>query len=95
MELTHWNRFDTPLKFPLLDSFPSIYREGAGQNEISVQTVLSTETTIGSQVKTLKSLTARSISFDEREALSNSLAEIADAYQDDWSSGSDEDDDDL
>lgn len=57
--------------------------------------MLSTETTIGSQVKTLKSLTARSISFDEREALSNSLAEIADAYQDDWSSGSDEDDDDL
>ena len=36
-----------------------------------------------------------SIALDEREALSNSLAEIADAYRDDWESGSDEDDDDL
>ena len=60
-----------------------------------MRTVLSTETTIGPQVKTLKSLTSWSIPLDEREGLSNGLAEIADAYQDDWSSGSDEDDDDL
>lgn len=92
VELT-WNRFDTPLKFPLLDSFPTIYKEGAGQEDISVQTVLSTETTMAPQVKNLKSLTYWSIPLDEREALSNGLAEIADAYQDDWSSGSDEDDD--
>lgn len=32
--------------------------------------------------------------MEEREVLTNGLDEIADAYQDDWSSGSDDDDDD-
>lgn len=36
-----------------------------------------------------------SVAMDEREVLSSSLADIADAYKDDWDSGSDEDDDDL
>lgn len=46
-------------------------------------------------MKDLRSQGTRLIRLDEREALGNSLAEIADAYQDDWSSGSDEDDDEL
>jgi len=34
------------------------------------------------------------IGLDEREALSNGLGEIVEAYQDGWSSGSDDDSDD-
>jgi hypothetical protein len=81
------------LKFPILDSFPHIYSESKDQPEIAVQTILSTTKSVGTHVKALKAQTVRSVSVDERETLSNELAEIADAYQDDWSSGSDEDDD--
>lgn len=35
----------------------------------------------------------RAINVDEREALSNSLGGIAEAYEEGWDSGSDEDDD--
>lgn len=35
----------------------------------------------------------RGVKVDEREALSNSLGEIAEAYVEGWESGSDEDDD--
>lgn len=37
----------------------------------------------------------RSLALEERENLGNDLSELADAYREDWSSGSDEDDDDL
>jgi hypothetical protein len=90
-----YRRFETPLKFPLLDSFPHIFTEGEGQENIEVQTTLSTETSIGTRMKALKTLSTWSIPLDEREVLSNGLSQIADAYQDDWDSGSDEDDDDL
>lgn len=89
------NSFDSPVKFPLLDSFPPIYSDGVGQPDISVQAVLSTETSIASRIKDLTKLTAWSIPLDEREALSNDLAQIGDAYQGDWSEGSDDDDDDM
>ena len=36
---------------------------------------------------------SRAIGVEEREALSNSLGEIAEAYEEGWDSGSDEDDD--
>lgn len=79
----------------MLDSFPSIYPEGAGRPDIEVRTVLSTESSIARRIKAFKSLSAWSIPLDEREALSNDLAEIGDAYEGDWSEGSDEDDDDA
>lgn len=44
-------------------------------------------------MKSLKSLMMRATTLDEREALLNSLAEISDAYQEDWVSGSDSGDD--
>ncbi|VUC19789.1 unnamed protein product [Clonostachys rosea] len=86
-------KFNSSLKFPILDSFPHIYSESKDQPEVAVQTILSTTKSVGIHVKALKAQTIRSVSVDERETLSNELAEIADAYQDDWSSGSDEDDD--
>lgn len=65
------------------------------RQSIPVHTVLKTTTSISARMKDLRSQGTRLIRLDEREALGNSLAEIADAYQDDWSSGSDEDDDEL
>jgi hypothetical protein len=45
------------------------------------------------RIKSLRNVASRSIGLEEREALSNSLGEIAEAYEEGWDSGSDEDDD--
>ena len=58
-----------------------------------MRTLLSTDTTVALRIKTLRNVVAGSIDLDEREALSNSLAEIAEAYDEGWDSGSDEDND--
>jgi hypothetical protein len=49
---------------------------------------------VASRVKGLQGIISRSVGLDEREALSNSLGEIAEAYEEGWDSGSDEDEDD-
>jgi hypothetical protein len=59
------------------------------------ETNLSSNTLIGPRIKTLRSEVTRLVNLEEREGLSNGLAELAEAYREDWSSGSDEDDDDL
>ncbi|PNY24246.1 Protein DML1 [Tolypocladium capitatum] len=83
-------------QLPLLNSYPHIYADAsADQAGIPVRTVLSTDTTMSARIKTLRRQVSRSIAVEERETLSNGLAEIADAYQNDWSSGSDADDDDM
>ncbi|KND92636.1 Protein DML1 [Tolypocladium ophioglossoides CBS 100239] len=89
-------QYTSRLQFPLLDSYPHIYIDAsADQAGIPVRTVLSTNTAMSACVKTLQFQVSRSIAAEEREMLSNGLAEIADAYQNNWSSGSDADDDDM
>jgi len=81
------------VSFPILDSFPHIYAQAEHSTALSVKTSLSTDTTVALRIKSLKQIVDRSIAIDEREALSNSLGEIAEAYEHGWDSGSDEDDD--
>lgn len=47
------------------------------------------------KVKGLRSAVIRYISVDERETVGNELADIAEGYKEGWSSGSDDDEDDL
>lgn len=47
------------------------------------------------RIRNLRQDATRLATLDEREDLSNGLAELADAYHDGWSSGSDDDNDDL
>ncbi|KAK7403604.1 mtDNA inheritance, partitioning of the mitochondrial organelle [Neonectria punicea] len=88
-------KYESSLKFPLLDSYPHIYSQAAGQHDIAIQTNLSSNTVIAPRIKMLRSEATRLVGLEDREALSNGLAELAEAYREDWSSGSDEDDDDL
>lgn len=98
---SHAARADLPrsytssLMFPLLSSFPSLYRDAPAEQAISVRTSLTTDSTVSARVRMLQPQGLRSVAPEEREALGNSLMDIADAYQDGWSSGSDEGDDDL
>jgi len=81
------------MSFPMLDSFPQIFAQAGPSTALSIKTSLSTDTEVALRINSLKQIVNRSIAIDEREALSNSLGEIAEAYEEGWDSGSDEDDD--
>ncbi|KAI9802066.1 MAG: mtDNA inheritance, partitioning of the mitochondrial organelle [Piccolia ochrophora] len=93
-ELPAINRFRTPVRFPKLDSFPSIYSQNSIQSGgVTAQTALLTSTTVANYVKSVQRFAGRSVGVEEREALMNGLSELAEAYQHGWESGSDEDED--
>ncbi|KAH6985083.1 tubulin domain-containing protein [Ilyonectria sp. MPI-CAGE-AT-0026] len=88
-------KYESSLRFPLLDSYPRIYSRATDQQDIAVLTTLSSNTSMAPRIKVLRSEATRLVGVEEREGLSNGLAELAEAYREDWSSGSDDDDDDL
>jgi hypothetical protein len=60
-----------------------------------MQTTLSTDSSLVQRIRNLRSDSAQLVPVNEREDLGNGLAELADAYQEGWFSGSDDDNDDL
>lgn len=89
--------YRSTLNYPLLDSLPSIFRDDKGEalkNDMAVTTSLSTDTELSGKLKALRSTVTRLIGLEDRETLSNELAEMADEYHEGWSSGSDDGDDD-
>ena len=48
---------------------------------------------VADRVTALQRVVGRMVGLDEREALSNGLGEIGEAYADGWAGGSDSDDD--
>lgn len=90
------SRYRSTLNYPLLDSYPRIFRDGKGEalkEKIAITTSLSTDTALSGRLKTLRGTVTRLIGLEERENLSNELAEMADEYHEGWSSGSDFGDD--
>jgi nickel-dependent lactate racemase len=77
----------------LLDSFPHIFAHASITPSLAISTSLSTDTTVALRVKKLQFIVSRAVGITEREALSNSLGGIAEAYEEGWDSGSDEDED--
>lgn len=77
----------------MLDSFPRIYAKSDATSPVGVSTSLTTNTTVALRIKDLQRIVNRVVEVDEREALSNSLGEIAEAYEEGYDSGSDDDDD--
>lgn len=61
---------------------------------MAVTTSLSTDAALSGRLKSLRSTVTRLIGMEDREALSNELAEMADEYHEGWSSGSDSGEDD-
>lgn len=84
-------RTSTPLAYPLPTSFPHIYDRTSAA--LSVRTSLSTDTRVAARIKSLQTTVGRAIGVEEREALANTLGEMAEGYEEGWSSGSDEDED--
>ena len=88
------NRYQSNLQFQLIDTFPEIFRTISEGGSVAVHSSLSTSSTVAKRVKDLQKVVTRTVGLDEREALSNGLGEIAEAYEEGWSSGSDDDSDD-
>ncbi|KAK4218054.1 dml-1 [Rhypophila decipiens] len=90
--------YKTPLSFPLLSSFPQIFRDAkTGEpltGHVNITGSVSTDSSVSDRLKLLRTTVARSIGVEDRENLSNDLAEMADEYHEGWSSGSDEGEDD-
>ncbi|KAK3340940.1 tubulin nucleotide-binding domain-like protein [Neurospora tetraspora] len=91
--------YHTSLRFPLLDSFPQIFRDDNGEplkrgGGLNVTSSLSTDASVCKRLKLLGTTVVRSIGMEDREQLGNELAEMADEYHEGWSSGSDDGDDD-
>ncbi|KAI9050043.1 hypothetical protein LZ554_006188 [Drepanopeziza brunnea f. sp. 'monogermtubi'] len=76
---------------PIIQSFPHIYAYPSTTSSLGVSTSLSTDTTVALRIKNLQYVVGRAVGVDEREALSNSLGEIAEGYEEGWDSGSDSD----
>lgn len=90
-------RYQTTLSYPLLDSFPEIFRDEKGEalkSNIAMTTSLSTDAELSGKLRGLRSTVTRFIGLEDRETLGNELAEMADEYHEGWSSGSDFGDDD-
>ncbi|KAI2612785.1 tubulin domain-containing protein, partial [Hypoxylon fragiforme] len=91
------HNYRSRMAFPIIDSYPKIFADKYGhpiKDHLSVQTALSTDSTVTDKVKALRTTVVRSLGLEDRETIGNELAEIADSYKEGWSSDSDEDDDD-
>ncbi|KAI9817333.1 MAG: mtDNA inheritance, partitioning of the mitochondrial organelle [Phylliscum demangeonii] len=94
MDSTTLERFRTSLQFPLLDSFPPIYTETVnGQRTRPCRTALTVESSIADHIRSMQAVVSRAVEPEEREALLNSLGEIAESYQYGWNSGDESEED--
>ena len=87
----------TDPRFPLLDSFPEIFRGDDDEpltESLNITSSLSTDSSVARKLKQLRSTVIRSIGLEDRETLGNELMEMADEYHEGWSSGSDDGEDD-
>jgi hypothetical protein len=83
----------TSFLFPLVPTFPVIFPT-LGTSSVAVHSSLSTTTAVAGYIKAQQNLVRKAVSPDEREALANGLGEIAEAYEEGWDSGGEEDSDD-
>nr|POF03454.1 protein dml1 [Quercus suber] len=85
--------YQTALLFAALSSYPSIFRFPRRMEKFAVKTSLSTSTAVASGVRDLESFARRVVGIDEREALCDGLATMAEEYEEGWSDDEDGDED--
>lgn len=85
--------YQSRLLFPLLSSYPKIFRFRDRPEKLAVKTALSTSTRVADQVRDLERSARRLVGLDEREALCDELTRIAEEYEEGWSGSGDSDGD--
>ncbi|KAL8995189.1 MAG: hypothetical protein Q9169_005022 [Polycauliona sp. 2 TL-2023] len=92
--LPNSERYYNPVPYPLLDSFPEMLVGTGWPGKVAATYgSLSTTSQLSKRTKGLANMVSRMVDVAEREALSNGLGEIAEAYEGGWDSGSDDDSD--
>lgn len=82
------------LLFPILSSYPHIFRFAASPQALAVKTTLSTSSAVAEQVRALEANVRHYIAIDEREALCDGLNSMAEEYEEGWTGTDDSDDND-
>ena len=86
-------RFRTPLPFPIIDSFPPIFRNVQKEKpSVAIKTDLSTSTATGLRLNWIIDRVKPLLDLSEREEICNSLSDLAQIYSN-HSEFLDEDDD--
>ena len=87
-------RYNSPLTFPMPDSFPSILSPSSRyRDRVAIRTALATSTRVSARLKALQRTVYHAITFDQREVLSNTLSELASGYEEGWEGDSDSSED--
>ncbi|KAF2160933.1 hypothetical protein M409DRAFT_28539 [Zasmidium cellare ATCC 36951] len=81
------------LLFPNLSSYPTIFRFPSRPSKLAVDASLSTSTAIAERVRGLEGFARRIVGVEDREALCDGLAALADEYEEGWMSGDESEDD--
>lgn len=85
------SRFDIPLPFPVIDSFPPIFKQ-EDKPSMAIKTELSTSTATGFRLNWIMDRAKPLLDLSEREEICNSLSTLAQTYSN-QSEFLDEDDD--
>ena len=79
------------LLFPILPSYPSIFRFQKREEKLAVKTSLQCSTLVADRIRELERNARRMVGVEERETLCDGLATMAEEYEDGWSDDEDED----
>jgi len=84
----------TQLLFPLLASYPHVFRLEGRPEKLAIKARLSTSTAVADRIRSLETVARRMIGIDDREALCDGLVTMAEEYEEGWSDDEDGADDD-
>lgn len=77
------------LLFPVLSSYPALFRFAGRPQKIAIEASLTTSTAIAAHIRGVEGFARRMVSIDEREALCDGLAAMADEYEEGYMSEDD------
>lgn len=91
----------SPLLYPILDSFPRIFSfggagagAGTARNNLAVRTALSASTAVAQRLRQIERSARCIVGIEEREALCHGLVSMCEGYEDGWESDGEGDDED-
>ncbi|KYG40862.1 hypothetical protein M433DRAFT_159801 [Acidomyces richmondensis BFW] len=85
--------YRSQLLFPLLSSYPRIFRFHSRPGKLAVKTGVSTSTFVANRIRGLEVTTRRMVGVEEREAFCDGLMTLAEEYEEGWNDVGDYDED--
>jgi hypothetical protein len=82
------------LLFPILSSYPHIFRFPDHPQKLAINARLSTSTKVADSIRSLERVASGLLGVEEREALCDGLSNIAQEYEEGWDGSDDDGDDD-